>query len=260
MEHANRINGIGSFRQGRLVRPFAKSTPRIQAVPIIIKNTYVPIKGDHTESQSNSAMSTSRLHTQGSNEISETLVPERSHRTRMEQAMSEVWTRATIPFPGMTTSRSGQLIRASASMMRKLSKTSIASTPSKRSISQRSRASTMEICLDGAMDDPFVDHPITSGQHVLESADVATEMPVFYDQPKAKYLRKVSFSDDLMKPGRTCAQDDGSETSTVVGTFNRANSTTIIGSTNEGNNKEEPKRTTLLSKALSRERIKGWFS
>ena len=247
-ECAVRSKVIGTFSRGRFVQPFSKFTPQVQTMPVIIKNTHIPVRGDRAESQSNAATSANRSHLQVTTEVIQTLVPERIDRTRIEQAMSEVWTRGTLPFPGMTTSRSGQLIRASASMMRKLSKTSVVSTPSRRSVSQRSRASTIEIGLDGAIDDPFVDHPTTNGPQGLEPADVATELPVFRNQDDTKDRRKVSFSDDLKRPRRKEAEDYGSDTSTVV------------GNTGGSGTEDRPKKPKSLSRALSLERIRGWFS
>ena len=260
IDHADKHKSVGTLRRGRFIRPFAKHTANIQAVPVIIKNTCVPGKGDNLECKGGAAMSMERLYLQVTTDPSQTLMPDKSHRIRMEQAMSEVWTRASIPYPGMTTSRGGQLIRASASMMRKLSKTSITSTPSKRSVSQRSRASTLEVCQDGPMDDPFVDHPASDTQDALDSIDTITAMPVIHDKTKIKETRKVSFSDDLLRWDGKNAQDDCSEASTVVGKSSGASGADIQGAPRTGNKTNEPGKRKLLSKTLSRGRISGWFS
>ncbi|RDA92287.1 hypothetical protein CP533_3251 [Ophiocordyceps camponoti-saundersi (nom. inval.)] len=65
------------------------------------------------------------------------LAPSRSERARLEALLADVWTRETLPFPGMTTrARSEHLVRTSAStVMRKLSVTSIASSFARRSSS-----------------------------------------------------------------------------------------------------------------------------
>jgi hypothetical protein len=66
-----------------------------------------------------------------------TLAPSRSERTKLENGISDIWTRSAIPFPGMGSKNRGESsIRASAnSVMRKLSMASIASNFSKRSAS-----------------------------------------------------------------------------------------------------------------------------
>lgn len=254
-EYANKPKVGGALSRGRFIRPFAKFTPPVQTVTVVIMNTYIPVRGEPTDSPHNAAMLANRSLLQVSTESHQTLVPERVDRIRMEQAMSEVWTRGTLPFPGMTTSRSGQLIRASASMMRKLSKTSVTSTPSKRSTSQRSRANTIEVGLDGVMDDPFVERSPINGPDLFVarspidgldsfgSIDIATEMPVFHDQSITRDPRKVSFTIDLDKPERRGLQDDSSDASTII-----------------ENTKDGPKRKKSLHKAFSRERIRGWFS
>jgi hypothetical protein len=63
------------------------------------------------------------------------LAPARADRIRLENLLSDVWTRDVLPFPGMTgRALSEHLVRASASsMMRKLSVVSIASNFTKRS-------------------------------------------------------------------------------------------------------------------------------
>ena len=64
------------------------------------------------------------------------LAPKRADRLRMECALADVWTRDLLPFPGMSANRSEHLIRSSAnSVMRKLSRASLASNFTKRSTS-----------------------------------------------------------------------------------------------------------------------------
>ena len=68
-----------------------------------------------------------------------TLVPRRIDRIRLEMALSDIWTRDVLPYPGMLSRRSENSIRASANlMMRKLSMASITSGFSKRSTSHSS--------------------------------------------------------------------------------------------------------------------------
>ena len=64
------------------------------------------------------------------------LAPRRLDRVRMEHDLSKVWTKDLLPFPGMGGTRGEHIIRASASsVMRKLSKASVASGFTKRSTS-----------------------------------------------------------------------------------------------------------------------------
>ncbi|RCI11507.1 hypothetical protein L249_7270 [Ophiocordyceps polyrhachis-furcata BCC 54312] len=74
------------------------------------------------------------------------LAPSRSERARLEALLADVWTRETLPFPGITTrARSEHLVRTSAStVMRKLSVTSIASSFARRSSSLTQKAKPCE--------------------------------------------------------------------------------------------------------------------
>lgn len=71
------------------------------------------------------------------------LAPPRSERARLEALLTDVWSRETLPFPGMPTrSRSEHLVRTSASsMIRKLSVASITNSFAKRSGSVSRKAS-----------------------------------------------------------------------------------------------------------------------
>jgi hypothetical protein len=71
------------------------------------------------------------------------LAPPRAERVRLENLLSDVWTREILPFPGMASrTRSEHLVRASASsMIRKLSVAGIANNFTKRSASYASLAS-----------------------------------------------------------------------------------------------------------------------
>jgi len=64
------------------------------------------------------------------------LSPKRSERIRLESTLADVWTKDKLPYPGMSGSRGGQIIRASAgSLVRKLSLASIHAPFSRRSAS-----------------------------------------------------------------------------------------------------------------------------
>jgi hypothetical protein len=65
-----------------------------------------------------------------------TLTPNRNERIRLEYTLGDAWTRDKLPYPGMTNSRSGHIIRASVgSLIRKLSFTSMHGPFARRSMS-----------------------------------------------------------------------------------------------------------------------------
>lgn len=108
---------------------------------VIIKNTQAekPLDSPPTFSSGVVARSHSLL---SSNHIP-TLAPRRAERIRLETALEDVWTKDTLPFPGMSNRRVENQIRASAnSVMRKLSMASIASNFSRRSPSFSSISNT----------------------------------------------------------------------------------------------------------------------
>lgn len=99
---------------------------------VIIKNTYA-LRDAIDASALQAVNRTQSLLSAGRIPI---LAPRRAERIRLEHALSDIWTRDRIPYPGMGGKRGEYLIKASASsMMRKLSIASIASTFSKRSTS-----------------------------------------------------------------------------------------------------------------------------
>ena len=72
------------------------------------------------------------------------LAPRRTERSRLENALSDVWSKDILPYPGMAAGRMENAIRASAnSVMRKMSMASIASNFSRRSTSLVSNASVV---------------------------------------------------------------------------------------------------------------------
>lgn len=108
---------------------------------VIVRNTHNSQHLDHRDStlsippinRSQSHMTAKRIPILG---------PKRSDRTRLENSISDIWTKERLPFPGMVGSRGGQIIRASAgSLARKLSLASIHSTFSRGRTSSLSMAS-----------------------------------------------------------------------------------------------------------------------
>jgi hypothetical protein len=105
---------------------------------LIIKNTECP---KFVNSSAN-AISVVRSQSHLSSGHIPILAPRRQDRIKLEIAISDIWTKSLLPYPGMNTNRMESTIRASANhVMRKLSiasmtsMSSIASTFSKRSMS-----------------------------------------------------------------------------------------------------------------------------
>ena len=113
--------------------------PKSSLCQVLIKNTTSLREISQSASSTNMNRSQSLLTT---NRIP-VLAPPRAERVRLENLLSDVWTREILPFPGMTGRiRSEHLVRASASsMIRKLSVASIANNFTKRSASYVSLAS-----------------------------------------------------------------------------------------------------------------------
>lgn len=89
---------------------------------VIIKNTHALRDGPEQQvtppiNRTQSLLSTARI---------PVLAPQRADRIRLEHALTDLWTKDVIPYPGMGGKRSDSLIKASASsMMRKLSMSSL---------------------------------------------------------------------------------------------------------------------------------------
>lgn len=99
---------------------------------VIIKNTQAQRIPDSPPTFSPGIVTRSQSH-MSANHVP-TLAPRRVERTRLESVLEDVWTKDTLPFPGMPNRRVENQIRASAnSVMRKLSMASIASNFSRRS-------------------------------------------------------------------------------------------------------------------------------
>lgn len=104
---------------------------------VLIKNTQA--EKSAIDEQSASALAIGRSQSVFSTKHIPTLVPRRIDRVRLEMALSDIWTRDVLPYPGMLSRRSETSIRASANlMMRKLSMASITSGFSRRSTSHTS--------------------------------------------------------------------------------------------------------------------------
>ena len=137
------IRPIGSIlgQPGTLARRIsmqraATMGPRTNVCQVFIRNTHAlrdnldsPTARNHAVGRSQSLLTTNRI---------PVLAPKRMERMKMEQDLSKVWTKEMLPYPGMGGNRGdhAHMIRASASsVMRKLSRASIASSFSRRSTS-----------------------------------------------------------------------------------------------------------------------------
>ncbi|KAL9015964.1 MAG: hypothetical protein Q9185_006662 [Variospora sp. 1 TL-2023] len=129
----------GSVTRRLLIQRAATVHSRTNGTQVIIRNTTATKENkDESDSifgsigRSKSVLTASRV---------PILAPKKTERARLESLLSDVWSRDRLPYPGMSSHRGDHPLRASASsMMRKLSRASIGSTFSKRSISTTSFA------------------------------------------------------------------------------------------------------------------------
>ncbi|KAF1988659.1 hypothetical protein K402DRAFT_402830 [Aulographum hederae CBS 113979] len=133
----NVLGQPGSFARRMSIQRAATLGPKSTLHQVIIKNTQAQKSVEHDIDQT--AVSVARSQSHMSYGHIPTLAPRRAERIRLEASISDVWTRDSLPFPGMASRRPENPIRASAnSVMRKLSMASIASNFSKRSTSYTS--------------------------------------------------------------------------------------------------------------------------
>lgn len=124
----------GTLTRRISIQRAATVSPRTNACQVIIKNTNA--LRDSSDSQTSAPDSLSRSQSLLSTNRILILAPKRAERLRMEYALTEVWTRDLLPYPGMSPNRGEHLIRTSASsMMRKLSRATMANSFTKRSTS-----------------------------------------------------------------------------------------------------------------------------
>jgi hypothetical protein len=133
------IKPIGSIfgQRGTLARRISihraiTLSPKPGICQVIIKNTHSPVEGQDSPSpgsssifRSQSVLSTSRV---------PILAPRRIERIRLENSLTDVWTKEILPFPGMSTGKGDRPIKVSASsIIRKLSMASFTGSFSRRS-------------------------------------------------------------------------------------------------------------------------------
>lgn len=242
----------GTLTRRLSVQRAATINPRTNVTQVIINNTHCP--KDHPDTGRSASASLSRSHSLLSTNRIPILAPERADRIRLEQAISNAWTREILPYPGMIASRGGQFIRASAnSMMRKLSKASITSNARKRAVSCRSVSETNSsstrseaICsdqTDGGV--PLIEWDELATVRLKHESYGKTSFEV--ERSTSRYeVRKVS---RLFQRARK--SQEGSDASTIVAGRESLDLEHVKGKL------RKPK--TLL-KAFSTEGIRGWFT
>jgi len=162
---------LGTYSLGRResVQRAATVGPKSNLRQVIIRNT-VAQRDAKNGKDAEASMWRSQSHL-STNSIP-TLAPRRAERSRLENALSDVWSKDVLPYPGMATGRMENAIRASAnSVMRKMSMASIASNFSRRSASLVSNASQVaedtvsaSQKLLGTSHTKFVRHPSNRGK------------------------------------------------------------------------------------------------
>lgn len=274
----------GTLTRRQSIQRSATVNSRRNGHQVIIKNTNSP-KGSGEPpgfeleclSRSQTLLSTHRV---------PVLAPKRAERQRIETTMSDVWTRDRLPFPGMTGNRGSYLIQRSAtSMMRKISKASMTTTSTKRTIStymsipendstpcpesvnEKSESGNTEIqrrVSYASMSDADL-KPGHMNFHCMTQIDGASSPPRDHQIPTlpskleeltAARIESLS-SENIMK--------DGKRVKSQKGRISRVGFPTSTGSTSQGSG--EPgrgkgifRKPKTLLKAFSREGFKDWLN
>jgi len=176
---------------------------RTNMCQVIIRNTHKP--QDSRDSRDPSAASISRSESLLTTRKTVILTPKRNERIRLEHALGDIWTRDKLPYPGMTTSRSGQIIRASAgSLVRKLSLASMHGPFARRSMSlttanqRRSNETPPDVRTEAAIGHPKY-NMIDETKALNETEDSAlTEEPTAERKDEAPPKRRSLTSVDRL--------------------------------------------------------------
>ncbi len=214
------------------------------------------------------------------------LAPKRAERQRIETAMSDVWTRDRLPFPGMTGNRGSYLIQRSAtSVMRKISKASMTTSSTKRTVSTYVSITDNDStpCLGSVNENPdstntepqrrisyasMFDAGLGPGHinfHRIIQTDGASSPPRHYQTPiLPSPLEEVTTAGiDLLSTESTVK--DGKLAKSQKGGKSRQCSPVSTGGTSQGSG--EPgrgrgkfRKPKTLLKVFSREGIRNWFN
>ena len=241
---------------------------RNNACQIIIKNTFslkdtgVNSMGrTRTLSRSKSLMSTNRI---------PLLAPKRGDRQRMEQKLSEVWTKECLPYPGMAGHLGGHLIRTSAtSVMRKISMANSTSNVSFADSVKRRQVTF------GSLAETDVDSMQSTDSRVDQMDGASSPAPKnikFYNdtfwatlqyQDPNPYLQQASLN---LADAVSQMTEHGENYDVEIddGAVNHEESeTSIVVAHQESNDceseKRKPRKPRKLLKAFSTDNIRSWF-
>ena len=234
---------------------------RRRACQVIIKDTFSlketgdsPVGSPGVLARSRSLMSTNHI---------PYLIPRRGDRQRLEQKMSDVWTRDRLPYPGMTGRKGGHLIRTSTmSLMRRIS---LAGTIAATGSIKRRTDTQQNLITDTAVS-TNVTNPLdyqTDG-----ALSLASEKSVSYPDT---FWSTVQYQDPNPYAGRLSPMSgqydeaceelpfDGEDRS---GNRRSSNASTVVTHRHSeafGEDKGKSRKSKTLLKAFSTESIRGWF-
>lgn len=162
---------------------------------VIIRNTHRPNTSQESREPPEALNRSRSLLTTHRNIV---LAPKRSDRVRLEQSLAEVYSKEVLPFPGMTGSRSGHLIRTSAgTIARKLSLVNVHGHFSRRSLSLSSVPTKQSIDRLNAEHDDATERvsPAQSvGIQLTPFASFGKEEAKMDAEPTAGHSRRKSIS------------------------------------------------------------------
>lgn len=234
----------GSLARRMAMQRTATIASRNSSTQIIIRNTHSAREGQGSPkapsasfNRSQSLLSTNRI---------AVLAPNRTDRIKLETAMEGVWTKKTLPFPGMATHRGGNLIRASKdSVMRKISKASTNTQASNHSVSCAGLA------------DPFVEDASAELEQIFD----------FYCQPGTPSGSLRSKLELYETPETHVEKESSAEVPRKI-SFNLSKSrgtseATVTASDDDGKDHDHsnrPGKQQKLLKAFSADGIRNWFT
>ena len=180
-----------NFSRRLSVQRAATLGPKSNLQQVIIKNTEAP----KYVNNSSTSFSVTRSQSHMSSAHIPTLAPRRQDRVKLEIAVADVWTKSVLPYPGMSSKRIENPLRASANhVMRKLSiasiasMTSIASSFSKRSVSHATVSGQRSTPLTISTDDTHTSSSSQSIRTLRAKKATDPQKPViidFHNTPKA---------------------------------------------------------------------------
>ena len=246
----------GTLTRRISIQRAATISPRTNVIQVIIKNTTA--LRDHNDCNNTASVSIGRSQSLLSTNRIPILAPKRSDRLRMECALADVWTRDLLPFPGMSTNRGEHLIRNSAnSVMRKLSRASLASNFTKRSTSLATLADDKS---------GYTEVPITNVEIKDPCPDLRSHPSMAsstFTKTEGEALAALhclnSATEIALEKGTTAIDNDmrireGESTLSLTKSGAKAYKGTAKAL------KGKRSRPDILFKAFSGEGIRGWFS